>query len=152
MVKKPILHLYNSVVLTVSVCVFVEMALAQTLGHGVTPGFAARFSCETAAALAQLGLAGVIGMAFAGAALVFEIEKWSYLKQGVVHFLITAAVWVPITWLCWSPVRGIGLVLTIAGWTLTYAVNWLVQYLISRRHIRELNRSISAFHEGGAKT
>ena len=97
--------------------------------------------------MAQLGLVGIIGMTFAGAALVFEIEKWSFLKQGAVHFLITAAVWMPIAWLCWAPVRGKGLVFTIIGWTLTYMVNWLVQYLLARRGVRELNRSIRKFRE-----
>lgn len=152
MVKKLFRHLYHGFLISVSVSMIVELVIAQSMGRGVTPGFAARFSCETAAALAQLGLVGIIGMTFAGAALVYEIEKWSYLKQGLVHFLITAAVWMPIAWLCWSPVRGIGLAFTIIGWTLTYAVNWLVQYLLARRRIRELNRSISAFHQGGEQT
>ena len=147
--KKLMRHLYHGFVNTVCVSMIVELAIAQILGHGVTPGFAAHFNCETAASLAQLGLVGVIGMTFAGAALVFEIERWSYLKQGAVHFLITAAVWMPIARLCWSPVRGIGLAFTIAGWTLTYTVNWLVQYLLARWRIRELNRRINAFHEGG---
>jgi len=147
--KKLLRHLYHGFMNTVCVCMIVELVIAQMLGRGVTPGFAARFSCETAAALAQLGLVGIIGMTFAGAALVFEIERWSYLKQGLVHFLITAAVWMPIAWLCWSPVQGIGLAITIVGWILTYAVNWLVQYLLARYHVRELNRSISAFNESG---
>lgn len=147
--KKLIRHLYHGFVATVCVCMLVELVIAQTLGHGVTPGFAARFNCEAAAVLAQLGLVGVIGMSFAGAALIFEIEKWSYLMQGLVHFLITAAVWMPIAWLCWSPVRGRGLVFSIIGWTLTYIVNWLVQYLIARWRIRELNRSIRAYRESG---
>ena len=147
--KRLIRHLYNGFMLSMFVSLIVEFVIAQITGHGVTPGFAARFNCEAAAVLAQLGLVSVIGMTFAGAAMVFEIEKWSYLKQGAVHFLITAAVWMPIAWLCWSPVRGRGLVFSIIGWTLTYIVNWLVQYLLARRNIRKLNRSIRAFHESG---
>ena len=139
--KRLIRHLYHGFTTTVCVSMIVEFVIAQALGHG-----------ETAAILAQLGLVGLIGMTFAGAALVFEIERWSYLKQGTVHFLITAAVWMPIAWLCWSPVRGVGLVFTIVGWTLTYAVNWLVQYLLARRGIRELNRSIRAFRDREVET
>lgn len=149
--KKLIQHMYHGFAISLCVSLIVQFVIAQTTGHSVTPGFAARFDCEATAVLAQLGLIGVIGMTFAGAALVFEIERWSYLKQGALHFLITAAVWMPIAWLCWSPIRGRGLVFTIAGWTLTYAVNWMVQYLLARRRIRELNRSIRAFHEGGER-
>ena len=150
--KKLLMHLYHGFTITVSVCMFVEFFIGQVLDHSVTAEFSAYFRNEGAAALAQLGLVGLIGMAFAGAALIFEIERWSYLKQGLVHFIITAAVWMPIAWLCWAPVRGRGLVFTIIGWTLTYMVNWLVQYLLARQRIRELNRSIRAFHEGGECT
>jgi len=140
--KKLLMHLYHGFTITVSVCMFVEFFIGQVLDHSVTAEFSAYFRNEGAAALAQLGLVGLIGMAFAGAALIFEIERWSYLKQGLVHFIITAAVWMPIAWFCWKPFSVLGLWMSIGGWTLTYIVNWGVQYIIARRRIAELNRSI----------
>lgn len=144
MMKKLLVRIYHGFSITMIVNSIVHFIVAQAMGTAVTPAFAARFAGEGAATVAQLVLVGMIGAAFAGAAMVFELERWSYLKQGVVHFLITAAVWIPVAYICWAPVRGIGLVWTIAGWTLTYAVNWLVQYFIWKKSVAELNRKISA--------
>ncbi len=154
MVKKLMNHICCGFTVTAVIALLIQILRANACKSVVTDGFAAHFASREAAALAQLGLIGLIGAAFSGAALVFEIERWSYLRQGVAHFLITAAVWVPVAWLCWSPYSGPGLWLTILGWTLTYCINWLVQYAIYKRRICELNRRISAYrkevdgHEG----
>lgn len=142
MARKLLSHFYYGFTATVSVCLLVELFIAQALGRTVTVEFAAYFRDEGAAALAQLGLVGLIGMTFAAAALIFEIERWSYLKQGFIHFIITAAVWMPIAWLCWKPFSDMGLWLSIGGWTFTYIIIWGVQYIIARSRIAALNRSI----------
>ena len=148
MIRKLFNHICCGFAVTVAAALAIQILRANACRSLVTDGFAARFASREAAALAQLGLIGLIGAAFSGAALVFEIERWSYLKQGAAHFLITAAVWVPVAWLCWTPYSGPGLWFTIAGWTLTYSINWLVQYAIYKRRIRELNRRISAYRRG----
>lgn len=132
---------------TVLVVLIVQLCIAQA-GHSVvTPAFAGRFRTESAAVLAQLGLAGLIGMAFAGGAQVFEIERWSFLMQGAVHFLITAAVWMPIAWLCWTPVPKEAMWCSIGGWAGTYAITWTIQYFLWKRKVRELNRSIRRYRD-----
>lgn len=147
--KRLVLRAARGFSITVAVCMLIQLAVAQLAGSTVTPDFGARFRCEGAATLAQLGLTGLIGAIFASGSMLFEIERWSYLKQGAVHFLLTAAACLPVVRLCWTPVSGWGLWLTIGGWTLTYAINWLVQYFIYRRRIADLNRHIQAFHGGG---
>lgn len=132
---------------TVFVVLVIQLCLLMAGNAVVTPTFAARFPNETAAALAQLGLVGVIGMSFAGAAQVFEIERWSFLGQGAVHFLLTAAVWMPIAWLCWTPIPEGAMVSAAAGWLGTYAATWLAQYFVWRRKVRMLNLSIRAAQE-----
>ena len=149
MMKRLLCRFYHGFSVTMIVILAVHFIVAAKAGHAVTPGFAARFSCETEAVLVQLVLVGVIGMAFAGAATLFEIERWSYLKQGIVHFLVTAAVWMPIAWICWSPVNGLGLALTIIGWTLTYIVNWTVQSFLWKKKISEINRAMRLIREKG---
>ena len=145
MAKKLLLRALHGFGITVSVCLLVQLAIAQFTGSSVTPAFAIHFRSEAAAALAQLGLTGIVGAAFACAAALFEIERWGFLKQGVVHFLVTAAVWIPIACICWMPDSRMGIWIAIGGWTLTYAVNWTVQYFLYRHRIAALNRSIQAY-------
>ena len=142
--KKILMRIYHGFAITMIVNLAVHLLVANLLGSAVTPGFAARFSSDGAATLAQLMLVAVIGVAFSLGAMIFEIERWSFLKQGIVHFLATAAVWMPIAWICWAPYSGRGVLFTIMGWTLTYIVNWLVQYSLWKRDVRRLNLQINA--------
>ena len=145
MAKKLISRALHGFGITVSVCLLVQLVIAQFTGNSVTPAFGSHFRNEAAAALAQLGLTGIVGAAFAIAAEIFEIERWGFLRQGIVHFLVTAVVWMPIAYLCWMPDSRAGIWIAIGGWTLTYAVNWTVQYFLSRHRIAALNRSIQAY-------
>ena len=130
---------------------FVHMIIAfcisQAGGSIVTQEFSAYFAGETAAVVAQLMLVSLIGVAFSCGAMIFEIERWSYLLQGIVHFAVTAAVWMPIAWICWRPISPKAVVISGLGWLFTYAVNWFVQYLIYRGRIKQLNERISSFAE-----
>ena len=145
MARKLISRALHGFGITVSVCLLVQLIIAQFTGNSVTPSFAQHFRNEAAAALAQLGLTGIVGAAFASAAEIFEIERWGFLRQGIVHFLVTAVVWMPIAYLCWMPDSRAGIWIAIGGWTLTYAVNWTVQYFLYRHRIAALNRSIQAY-------
>ena len=145
MAKKLISRALHGFGITVSVCLLVQLVIAQFTGNSVTPAFGSHFRNEVAAALAQLGLTGIVGAAFASAAEIFEIERWGFLRQGIVHFLVTAVVWMPIAYLCWMPDSRAGIWIAIGGWTLTYAVNWTVQYFLYRHRIAALNRSIQAY-------
>ena len=145
MAKKLISRALHGFGVTVSVCLLVQLIVAQFAGNSVTPAFGSLFRSEAAAALAQLGLTGIVGAAFACAAEICEIERWGFLRQGILHFLLTAAVWMPIAYLCWMPDSRAGIRIAIGGWTLTYAVNWTVQYFIYRHRIAALNRRIQAY-------
>ena len=125
--KKILEHILVGFSISVAVALTVQISVGQATGQAVvTREFAARFTSE-----------GV-------AALVLQIERWSYLRQGVVHFLITAAVWAPVSLLCWSAASGWGLWIQLGSWAFTYAVIWLVQYLICRRRVAETNARIAA--------
>jgi len=132
---------------TALVQMVIMLIMAQAGNSLVTLEFSLRFTNETAAVVAQLMLVSLIGMTFACGAQIFEIERWSFLLQGVVHFAVTAAVWMPVAWICWRPISVKASLLSALGWLLTYAVIWFVQYLIYRNSIRRLNASISSFAE-----
>ena len=129
---------------TAAVAIVIQILMGQSGRSVVTPEFAARFAGEVPAALAQLGLVSLIGAAFAAAAIVFDFAHWSYLRQGAAHFAITAAVWLPVARLCWRPAAAWVLGAQAAGWAFTYAVIWLIQYLVCRRRVAEANARIEA--------
>ena len=127
---------------TVFVVALIQICIAQNGGSTVTERFASFFAVKDAAVLTQLLLAGAIGAAFSGASVVYDLERWSFLRQGIVYFVITAAVWVPVLLICWTPMPKEGILFSSLGWTGTYAITWGIQYAVYRNRIRDLNRKI----------
>ena len=132
-----------------SATVIIHLAIAFFLVQAgispVTPEFAAHFTNEVAAVIVQTVLSSLIGVAFACGSLVFEIERWSFLLQGAVHFGLTAAVWVPIASNCWRPTSVSIAFRAALGWLATYLVTWFAQYMIYRSGIKKLNADIASF-------
>ncbi len=145
--KKMLLRIPLGYAPTVLVAMIVQFIVLQGGGSVVTDRFAARFAAPETAVIAQLLLVGLIGAAFSGASIVYENERWSFLLQGIIYFAITAAVWVPVLLICWTPMPKSGILFSCIGWMGTYAITWGIQYAVYRSRIRELNRRI---HERNA--
>ena len=137
---------------TAPICMLINqlIGVVRTLAVGdgryspVTPAFEARFSSVTAAAIVQLLLIGLVGAAFAACSVIFDIENWSFLKQGAVHLLATSLVVVPVCLFCWMPESLSGALALVGSWLLCYAATWLSQYLVYRYRIKRLNERIRA--------
>lgn len=132
---------------TALVHIILTLIMSQFGAVPLTEPFRRHFLNESAAICAQLALTSLIGIAFACGSIVFEMERWSFLLQGLVHFAVTSVVWVPISLVCWRPNSAKTTLYAALGWLFTYAVTWLVQYLIYRSGIRRLNERIESFAE-----
>ncbi|MFD3450365.1 DUF3021 domain-containing protein [Microbacteriaceae bacterium 4G12] len=126
----------------------VQILISLKLGHGeympVVDQFRYFFVSEVAAVVVQILLTGIIGVTFATSSLVFDIVKWSLLKQYIVHFCITALVWVPIVMLLWMPKTLISTLIFFSSFLGTYIVTWVIQYMISRNDIKQINAAIQS--------
>ncbi len=137
----PICMLINHLV---GICV--SLARGDGRYSPVTPAFAARFPSETAAVVVQMLLIGLVGAVFAACSVIFEIERWSFLKQGLIHLAITAAVALPICLFCWLPETLGGALILCGSLLFTYVAVWTSQYLVYRHRIRALDRKIKAMN------
>lgn len=117
------------------------------LSHGsrlpLVPELAGRFSSDGIALGVQNVCAGIIGLAFGACSIIFDIEKWSFVKQGIVHFIITSAVWVGISVFCW----GLGkytatLISTFINFAVTYFLIWFLNYRRYKKNIEEINERL----------
>ena len=139
LVSAPSCMLINQIV---GICI----SLANVDGRysPVTPAFAARFQSPVAAVIVQLLLIGFIGAVFAVCSVIFDIERWSFLKQGLIHLTITSALGIPICLFCWMPESIAGALILCASWLFTYICTWLSQYFVYRHRIRQLDAKIKA--------
>lgn len=85
----------------------------------------------------------LMGIYFGMASLLFEHEKWSPLKQLVVHFLLSITVFYPIAigvgWieLQWRPI-----LLGASMFVVIYAIFWFVLGSYYKRQARSMNDSV----------
>ena len=139
LVSAPASMLINQLV---GICV--SLARADGRSSPVTPAFAARFSSDTTAVIVQLLLIGLVGAVFAACSVIFEIERWSFLKQGLFHLGITSVVLIPVCLYCWRPENAVWAMVLAGSWLLSYAATWLSQYLVYRHRVRALDAKIKA--------
>ena len=91
------------------VCVTVAVLVGMITGlcgaqRACMPEFAGRVGSEVTAAFLQPLLIGLIGFAFGASSVFFEIECWSFLKQGAAHLTVTVAVWIAVELICFTPI------------------------------------------------
>jgi hypothetical protein len=126
----------------------VQILISLKLGQGeympVVDHFRSLFVSEMTAVIVQVLLTGIIGVTFATSSLVFDIVKWSLLKQYIVHFCITALVWVPIVTLLWMPKTFISTLIFFSSFFGTYVITWVIQYMISKNDIKQINAAIQS--------
>ena len=139
LVSAPICMLINQLV---GICI--SLTNADGRYSPVTPAFAARFPTATAAVIVQLLLIGLVGAVFAACSVIFEIERWSFLRQGLVHMAITSAVGIPVCLFCWMPESPAGAWILCGSWLFTYIATWFSQYLVYRHRVRALDARIKA--------
>lgn len=112
-----------------------------------TPAFAARVGSAAAASFLQPLLIGLIGFAFGAGSVLFEIERWSFLRQGALHIALTAAVWIVVELICFSPITQPVVISFTCSILFTYTVTWIGRYLVWRAQIRRLNEQIHQMND-----
>lgn len=115
------------------------------------PEFAERMGSELVATLLQPLLIGLIGFAFGAGSVLFKIERWSFLRQGAAHLAVTAAVWVVVELICFSPITPPAVFSFALSTAATYAITWGAQYLVWRNQVRRLNEKIHERNGGNAQ-
>lgn len=143
MLRKSLLRGLSSYCGCVTVTVFVSMI--SGLCGACYPELSLLSACPggaVASAYLQPLLIGLIGFAFGAGSVLFEIERWSFLRQGAAHLALTAAVWIPVELICFRPITPPVIASFTASAFATYAITWTVQYFVWRARVRRINEQI----------
>lgn len=133
------------------------MSMARITGDKQTlpdlvPEYAAYFENPFMALMVQTLLCGLIGFSFGACSVIMDIAKWSMIRQAVMHFVLTACVWVPVSIFCWGLGRyWISFICVFLGMLFTYAVTWTCQIIVCRKEVARINEQLLAREaaEGG---
>lgn len=127
-----------------SISSIITILISLTHGSGtyypVAPALIAVCGSELNAVLLQAALSLVYGAGWGGAALVWEQERWSLLRQTLTHLAVCSLTALPIAYFCyWMPHSPSGILLYFAIFFGIYLIIWLAQYAALRRRVRQIN-------------
>ena len=87
----------------------------------------------------------IMGAAFAGASVIWEVENWSLLKQTILHFLVISVSTLPIAYfMYWIPHTFRGILIYIAIFFFIYFTIWIGRYFTMKKKIQAINDKIKS--------
>ena len=109
----------------------------------MSPEFLATFQTPVIAAYVNILSYGLIGATFATMMFVFDCNRLGYLIQGLIYFLVTAAVCMGITIFLWRLHHyPKALICTMAGYGVTYVIMGIFQFRKLKRDVQFINDEI----------
>ena len=96
-------------------------------------------------------LGGVLGAVCNGSSVVYEIEHWSVLRSTLTHLLLCIVVYFTVgSVLEWfEPGVTAFNIMQAVLWVLAYIMIWMIQFLVYRKEIREINQRVEQMKERG---
>ena len=103
---------------------------------------------ETTAVIVQMICSLLVGAVCGGSSVIWEAERWSLLKQTLIHFVIIAILFFGIGYVMnWMPHNLYGALGYIGGFILAYVVMWCSIYFSIKAKIKKMNKHIQEMHQ-----
>ena len=105
---------------------------------------------ETTAVIVQMICALLVGAICAGSSVIWEIEKWSLLKQTLVHFAVIAVPFFGIGYIMnWMSHYLYGALGYIGGFVAVYLIMWFSIYFSIKSKIQKMNKHLQELQQDG---
>lgn len=126
----------------------IPLIISWTLQDGnfypCTPALLQAMDNELAAVTLQTFISAILGFLCSLGGLVYRIEHWSLLKQSIVSCIIISTTTTVTAYICFWVPRTFedlaGYILRLIG---IYIMIWIAQYIQIRKHIKDMNHSIT---------
>ncbi len=148
MKKKIIFRSILGFPLGVSIGYFITIIVSLIFANGYyspcVPDLADSLGSEINAVLLQTLLSGLLGLGFAAASVIWEIDDWGLVKQTGIYFSVISVIMMPIAYInYWMEHSVIGVLSYFGIFVLIFAVIWIVQYIIAKRNVKKLNETLN---------
>ena len=145
--KKIVSRVLYSFPIGISCSVGISLLLSLIFGEGKYYPFAASLvfftGSEVKAMLLQTMLSGILGSVFGGMSFIWEIERWSILKQTAVYFLSVSIPMMGISYLLyWMEHSLSGFLLYFLIFVMVFIVVWLFNLAVYWFKVRRMNRDL----------
>ena len=126
----------------------ITLIISACIGNGsfypVTPELIDTMGNELNAVILQTVLCAVMGVGFAAASVIWELDSWSLAKQSGIYFMIISVIMLPIAYVTnWMKHTALGVLSYVAVFVAIFIIVWLSQYLLWKRKIKKMNALVS---------
>lgn len=128
--------------LTISILVTIIISLCTGHGDYYPAPHELIDLCGSAmkAVLLQTVCSFIYGAAFGGASVIWEMEKWSILKQTLIHLGVISVSSFPIAFfMYWIPHHIYGALVYFAIFIAIYAIIWVSKYFSIKAKVKKIN-------------
>ena len=151
--KKIVSRVLYSFPIGISCSVGISLLLSLIFGEGKYYPFASPLvlftGSEVKAMLMQTILSGILGSIFGGMSFIWEIERWSILKQTAVYFLSVSIPMMGISYLLyWMEHSLSGFLLYFLIFVMVFFVVWLFNLAMYWIKIRKMNQNLNVEKRG----
>lgn len=151
--KKIVSRVLYSFPIGISCSVGISLLLSLIFGEGKYYPFASPLvsftGSEVKAMLMQTILSGILGSVFGGMSFIWEIERWSILKQTAVYFFFVSIPMMGISYLLyWMEHSLSGFLLYFLIFVMVFIVVWLFNLAMYWIKIRKMNQNLNVEKRG----
>ncbi|MDE6505173.1 MAG: DUF3021 domain-containing protein [Clostridia bacterium] len=106
---------------------------------------------EITAVIVQAVCSLFVGAVCGGSSVIWEAEKWSLLKQTLVHFAVLAVPFFGIGYvMSWVPHNLYGALGYAGAFVAVYLITWISIYFSVKAKIKKLNKQLSELQQADA--
>ncbi len=126
------------------IAIFISIGKGDGYFHPTPPSLVDKMGNQLNATMLEMALSAVLGAAFAGTSIVWELEDWSLARQTGTYFGVTAPVMLVVAYFNdWMGHSLSGLLSFFVIYMIIFVMMWLITYLVTKRRIESINREIA---------
>ena len=123
------------------ISIIISYAVGDGRYYAVVPELSAVCGSEIYAVILQALCSLLYGATWGSASVIWELERWSLLRQSVAHLAICSLATFPIAyWMRWMAHSAAGVAGYFATFLGIYAIIWAAQYFAIKRRLQQINR------------
>lgn len=141
--KRMIVGLLGGIAISYIITIIISWTFGDGKYYSCVPSLVVKFGNEINAVTIQVILSAVLGVAFAGASIIWEMDRWSILKQTGLYFGIVTVVMMSVAYVCeWMEHSFKGFICYFTLFFVIFVLVWIVQYIIWKVRISSLKAKI----------
>lgn len=142
-IKRGLLGFMIGVFIGQTILIINSLIAGNGIFYAVNPFLIDKQGAQLTLVIIQYFLTGVIGATFASCSIIFQTDKWSLLKQTIIHFLITSIVMFTCGAIChWFELNAKSAILWFAVYLFYYILFWIGFTLYYKIQIKKMNKNL----------